>query len=157
MQPSLANLRWLHVRLRLAGFRMRGLRKANAPAKAAEVPKCFEIGAREDWGRFLKRLDERLMSPDTYGVAPGTKTIAGVVTYGLNQLDPALAITSNGENAARDKVSESPVGAAFASPPHGDHDFIECWHDAMCREMGAEELEKFALTLGEPHHGATLG
>lgn len=157
MQPSLANLRWLHVRLRLAGFRMRGLGEASAPAKAAQVPERFEIGAREDWGRFRKRLDERLMSPDTYRVAPVAKTISGVVTYGLNQLDPMRNVGGDGDEAARLQGPDGMENNGSTGPAHSDSDFVICWATAMCKEMGAEELEKFALTLGEPHHGATLG
>lgn len=152
MQPSLANLRWLHIRLRLAGFRMRGLRKANAPASLGETPKCFEIGAREDFGRFLKRLDERLMSPDAYSGAPVAKTISGVMTYGLNQLDAAHLPDDKPDIAPISQCPDGVMGDSLASPAHGDGDFIERWAHAIGREMGADEVEKLGLAMRETHH-----
>jgi len=52
------DLRWLHVRLRLAGFRMRGLRKAVAPAKPVEMIETAEIFSPLHGRWLLKRLDE---------------------------------------------------------------------------------------------------
>jgi hypothetical protein len=153
---SSPSLRWLHVRLRLAGFRMRGLRKANAPAGLRETPKCFEIGAREDWRGYLKRLDERLMSPDAQSCAPVAKTIAGVMTYGLNQLDAAHLSGNKPDVAASGQGPDGMVGDGLASPDHGDGDFVERWADAMCREMGAEEIEKLGLAMREADHGTDL-
>lgn len=147
-----ANLRWLHLRLRLAGFRMRGLRKASEPAHAIKVPECFEIGAREDFGRYMQRLDERLRCPDTHGVAPVAKAIGTVLTYGLDQLD-ANAIESMPDIAACEQSSNGIVGVTGTGPIHGPSDFAITWATAMGREMGAEELEKFALTLRDPDHG----
>jgi len=58
MENSSARLRWLHVRLRLAGFRIRRLRKAIAPAKPVEMIKTAEIVSPLHGRRLLKRLDE---------------------------------------------------------------------------------------------------
>lgn len=153
MQPSLANLRWLHIRLRLAGFRMRELRKANAPASLSEAPKCFEIGAREDFGRYLKRLDERLMRPDAHSGAPVAKTIAGVVTYGINQLDAAHLTDNKSDVSASGQGPDGVVGDSLTAPAHLGGDFIERWAHAIEREMGAEEVEKLGLAMREAHHG----
>lgn len=150
-----ANIRWLHLRLRLAGFRMRGLRKASLPAHTIKTPECFEIGAREDFGRYMKRLDERLRSPDTHGAAPVAETMGGVVAFGLNQLDPASRSETVPDVTTSDQGENGFVSERFAAPPHSDANFVICWAEAMGREMGAEELEKFSLSLRDPHHGTT--
>lgn len=67
MQNSLANLRWLHVCLRLAGFRMRGLRKSSAPAKPVEEIEAAEIVSAFHGRWLLKRFDE-LPANDAPGI-----------------------------------------------------------------------------------------
>jgi hypothetical protein len=88
------------------------------------------------------------MSPDTYSAAPVAKTIAGVVTYGLNQLQPA---PDAAQVTALDQAVDGVVGEGVTAPPESEPDFVDRWAAAMGREMGADlgELERFALTLGE--------
>jgi hypothetical protein len=118
------------------------------------MTKGAKLSEREIWRLYLKRLDERLRSPDAHPIAPLTKTISNAVVYGLNQLEPA-PVESAPEMATGDKSLDGVVSDGLPTPPHDQGDFVERWAIAMCREMGAEELEKFALTLGEPDHRDT--
>lgn len=141
-----------HRKSKVLGARL-GARDAigTYPTQAGNMAKRSKADKGEIRRNLMQRLDAYLCSPDAHSIAPLTETIMGTVIYGLNQLE-AAPVEALSDIVARDKGLDGVMSNCLAAPAHGHGNFIERWATDMCREMGAEELEKFALTLGEAHH-----
>lgn len=107
------------------------------------------------WQALNKRLElAGLLSGNRYR-APLTSTIGQVVILGRYQLELAVFSGDIPQGAALDKMLQKIANAALTAKPHANPDFLAAWHDAMCKEMGAEEVQKFLLTWSPPHHEIT--
>jgi hypothetical protein len=131
--------------------RARLLRRLGLP----EGAQTDELAGKRDWRRDLQRLDELLVLDASRG-APLTETIGFVVVLGREQLDSADHEIVDGYVTARRQGCQRVMGAASGLPSHDAGDLVLRWHHAMLALMGAEELQKFGLTLCKPDHGAHL-
>lgn len=87
--------------------------------------------------------------------APLTMTIGQVVVLGLNQLEFAVSDPAGNNCAALGQALQKFEDVAPTPGPQCCPHFRARWHDAMCREMGEEEVEKFLLAWRTSDHGRT--
>lgn len=156
------------VRVREASATFRGKRRArgrsgDTTATAAEegsprgIGKGFEIRRYSEpdrnWRVDLQTLHQ-LELGDVAGLGtPITEAIGGVVVFGLDQLQIAVTVSVPPEIALLDKNGDAAGYIALGLEANGCADFHQRWAEAMCREMGAEEVEKFAFAWRQRNHG----
>jgi hypothetical protein len=107
------------------------------------------------WQALNRRLARAGLLTVKSARTPLTTTVGEVVIFGRYQLELAVLAKNPTDRATLDQALQNVMDAAAAIEPHANPDFSPIWHDAMCREMGSEEVEKFLLSWRKPHHDET--
>lgn len=83
----------------------------------------------------------------------GADAIGGVMIFGADRLDGASACGHTPNETKALQLTDVIMDAALRVDINSGAHFLERWRDAMCREMGLDEFEKFCLSRRQRRHG----
>lgn len=137
-------------------------RSSKLSGQTLEPVQALEMARRSKPAKLgrERRRREDLQGPDELQLleiagfcAPVAVTIGAVIVLGLDQLDGLTAPSDAADQIAALKLPYKSADAGLGSEAEKNPHFLERWRDAMCFELGADEVQKVfvALSLRAAH------